>query len=83
MGLGLISCSPYQRHSLCEKLLVLSSDYSRGGNNELSVCKNIEYRNIRIIFGPVRYFASKRRVEILVPFHLYVSALSYPSEGLG
>ena len=68
---------------MCEKLLVLSSDYSRGGNNELSVCKNIEYRNIRIIFGPVRYFASKLRAEILVHFRLYVSALSYPYEGLG
>ena len=41
------SCSPYQKHYLCGRILVLWSHDSKGGNNEL-----IEYRTIRIIFGP-------------------------------
>ena len=48
------SCSPYQRHCLCGKILVLWSHDSKGGNNELIVYKNIEHRAIRIIFGPTR-----------------------------
>ena len=32
--------------------------------------KPIEYRAISIIFGPTRFYNSKIRVDVLVPFHL-------------
>ena len=39
VGMEFTSCSPYQGHNLRWKLLNLWSDYSRGENNESSVCK--------------------------------------------
>ena len=72
MEMRFILFTIYRGHSLCGKLLVLSSDdSSRGGNNESPVCKNIEQRVNIIIFARNRqYFASKIRLEILVPLHL-------------
>ena len=52
------SCSPCQRHCLSGKLLILWSHDSRGGNNELIVYSNIEYRAIRVIFGPTGYYSA-------------------------
>ena len=39
VGMEFTSCSPYQGHNLRWKLLNLWNDYSRGENNESSVCK--------------------------------------------
>ena len=66
MVIGFIfSTMPGKGKACVQRYWFCRSDYSKEKNNELSVCKKIEYRAIIIIFGPTRYYLSPTQKSAL------------------